>query len=78
MERFEVKLRNIDGHRWSMMFNAESFAEAEVACINKLPANDASIIVAIEMDWTEESYGDCMDDRSIEIAEKVLRNDPIS
>ena len=54
LERYEVKLRGRDGHTWSMMFSADNFAHAEEQAVDALPANDASIITSIELDWDEE------------------------
>lgn len=51
LEQYECHLLNVDGHRWSMLFQAESFGHAEEQCIDALPANDASSIVRIDRDY---------------------------
>lgn len=51
LEQYEVFLRTTDGYRWTMLFQAESFAHAEEQAIDALKEDPGNEIISIERDW---------------------------
>ena len=53
LERYEVALRHFEGTRWSLMFDAESFAHAEEQAIDyqRTVASEGYSIIRIERDY---------------------------